>query len=147
MTLLLDAFVACEGEDDLATAANFLDSLKVRGEAKKILLPIVASTVGHIFRHRVRWIEQAVQSQAVQSPVAGEERVSYQDFLRESFALYDGRRVRWADATIADHEQRISMLTSMRDGLNVTIARHQAAVDQLRKTGAPSLGALVGAAT
>jgi hypothetical protein len=60
--------------------------------------------------------------------------------LRESFALGDGQRVAWGEATAEQHEQRIAFLAKQRDGLAATMERHRRALEIIRAAGASCLG-------
>jgi hypothetical protein len=55
-------------------------------------------------------------------------------------ALGDGNRVTWRDATVADHEERIGMLTKMMAGTSVTAAMHISAAQMIKDAGVDTLG-------
>lgn len=63
-------------------------------------------------------------------------------FLELSFALGDGERVTWGEATIEQHERRIAMLKKQVKGTVRTIRRHEEAVRRLREAGAMCLAEL-----
>lgn len=65
-----------------------------------------------------------------------------EELLGEQFALGDGRRVTWGRATVADHEQRITMLAKNAAANVEAAARHQAAIDMIKRAGAEHLGDL-----
>lgn len=58
------------------------------------------------------------------------------------FALGDGRRVTWGEATKEEHLQRVAILERMRAGIEDTIERHKEAVRLLERTGARNLNEL-----
>lgn len=62
-----------------------------------------------------------------------------EELLGSDFALGDGRRVTWAEATVADHEQRVAMLETSAVGTLETAARHRAAIEMLRRHGVKTL--------
>lgn len=61
------------------------------------------------------------------------------ELLRSEFALGDGVRVKWGDATSAQHEQRYAMLLKNAAANAEGAARHRAAVNMLEKSGASCL--------
>lgn len=65
-----------------------------------------------------------------------------EELLCSVFALGDGRTVSWRTATIADHEQRLIMLTKNAVGIIETAAMHQAAIEILKSSGIDRLGDL-----
>lgn len=65
-----------------------------------------------------------------------------EELLASSFALGDGTRVTWAEATVEQHQARVAMLQGMAAGTLETAARHEEAVAMLREAGAPCLGTL-----
>ncbi len=62
--------------------------------------------------------------------------------LEAEFALGDGRRVTWGNATIADHEERIAMLSKHAQGTMETAARHLQAIEMLREQSVKTLAEL-----
>lgn len=52
--------------------------------------------------------------------------------LAQSFALPDGRLVRWADATVDDHETRAAQLEKHASGIIQTAALHRRAANDIR---------------
>lgn len=65
------------------------------------------------------------------------------ELLASSFALGDGTSTTWGAATIAQHEQRIGMLTDHAGATLETAARHRAAVEAIRTAGAERLDQVV----
>lgn len=61
------------------------------------------------------------------------------ELLNSVFALGDGTRVTWGDATVEQHQQRIDLLTGMAAGTLETAARHHAAISMLEEAGATCL--------
>ena len=62
--------------------------------------------------------------------------------LAGEFALPDGSRVSWADASSAQHDLRASQLEGLAAGDLATAAIHRQAINDLRNTGAARLGDL-----
>jgi putative heme degradation protein len=67
-----------------------------------------------------------------------------QELLATTFALGDGVVVTWGEATVAQHEQRISLLTKNAAGNLEAAARHRSAVQEIQKFGVLCLNALPG---
>lgn len=66
-----------------------------------------------------------------------------QDLLAEQFALRDGTKVAWGEATVDQHQDRIDMFMSQAAAGIEGAARHQQALDDLTASGARSLNDLV----
>lgn len=67
-----------------------------------------------------------------------------EELLESAFALGNGERVTWGQATIDQHTQRIALLTGNIAGNIETAARHQTAIDMIQEVGAENLAALAG---
>ena len=65
------------------------------------------------------------------------------DLLASEFALADGTRVTWGDATIEQHEERAAMFHRNAVANAEGAARHLKAVDELKSKGVPTLADLV----
>lgn len=69
------------------------------------------------------------------------------ELLASTFAVDgSGRSVTWGEASIEDHETRIGMLQGNASANLQAAARHQAAVNELRTSGVPTLADLKGVA-
>ncbi len=66
------------------------------------------------------------------------------ELLDTVFATGDGTRVSWRDATVDQHEERITVLGEMISGTTETAAMHVAAVKMIRQAGVDTLGQLDG---
>ncbi|MFL5688693.1 MAG: hypothetical protein ACJ77I_06860 [Chloroflexota bacterium] len=108
-------------------------------------------------RFRAEWESDFVRPEFLDHPwaILGEAIKDYtqsvrlrvtQELLETSFALGDGRRVTWGDATIDEHEQRIAFLTNHAAGTLETAGRHQAAIGMLAEANAACLRDLAGEA-
>lgn len=62
-----------------------------------------------------------------------------EELLGSIFALGDGRRVTWGEATRAEHEQRIDMLAKNANANAAAAARHMAAVSMIEEAGVERL--------
>lgn len=62
------------------------------------------------------------------------------ELMATEFALPDGRRVTWGDATEQDHRERIAMLDGNIFANIEAAARHSAALDLIVEAGAKTLG-------
>lgn len=88
----------------------------------------------------------AQQMTALIEQIAAETRLEVTaELLGSEFALGDGRRVTWGEATIADHEQRIAMVTANAVANAEDAARHQAAVSLLKERGLDTLAEIASA--
>lgn len=61
------------------------------------------------------------------------------ELLLTTFALGDGRRVTWGDATIEQHEQRVAVLLRGAQGTIETAGRHTEAIRMIRDGGVTCL--------
>jgi hypothetical protein len=62
-----------------------------------------------------------------------------QQLLDSVFALGDGRRVTWGEATIVDHQQGVEMLTTKAIAIGENAAHHLAAIALISRAGASCL--------
>jgi hypothetical protein len=88
-------------------------------------------------------------AESVQAAVAAYERslrIEWTAELLESeFALGDGTRVTWGEATVEQHRARAEMFQNNAAANLEGAARHRKAIAALSEAGASSLGELVGA--
>lgn len=132
-----------EIEDNGTAAAEFLHRIDVSGDAFIALVPIVTWAAGHERRSRGRLVEHSVFGSGSKRRTLGEvfdSREHRKRLLDESFPLGDGRWVSWAEATVADHEQRIALLAETEAGIKLTIKRHRDAIAKIREHGGTCLG-------
>lgn len=66
-----------------------------------------------------------------------------QELLDSSFALPDGTLVRWADATVGQHQERHRMLMLNAAANLKAAARHEAAIEAIQQAHAVNLGEVV----
>jgi hypothetical protein len=64
------------------------------------------------------------------------------ELLDTVFAIGDGTKVSWRDATVTQHEQRVELLTKMIVGTTETAAMHIRAVRMIKDAGVDTLGQL-----
>ena len=114
-----------EGEPE-STAGRIAEALGLNATQREVLWPLLVGYCATVERGRVR----AVEHRAGRIATRTAEREA---LLAETFALPDGRRVAWGAATVADHEERMAMLTALRDGIDGTIERHRQAIAELVK--------------
>jgi hypothetical protein len=65
------------------------------------------------------------------------------ELLGSEFALGDGTRATWADATVVQHKARMAMLERNVRGNLDAICRHEAAITTIEKAGKQTLGEAV----
>lgn len=73
-------------------------------------------------------------------------RDAFKELAGTRFALGTGLQIEWLEATVEDHLQRIAYLSKLRDGLDSTIARHQAAITAITEAGVTCLREIADAA-
>jgi|ERR1051326_7184523 hypothetical protein len=66
-----------------------------------------------------------------------------QELLDSTFALSDGSRVTWGNATVEEHRERARMFTDLAETNLHGAARHKLAIDQLVRAGATCLNEVV----
>lgn len=140
------AAVEHPSEDPVAVARRLVASV-----AKVDLVPLVADRVANEQRLVARQVEAEAFAVPFRAAVAGpagqllkrapayDVTDEFRALFRQQFALGDGTAVAWGQATVEQHEQRLAWLYRHRDGVNQTIARHEAAVRLLRESGASCL--------
>lgn len=118
---------------------------------KRDLFPLLVDEV----RHRQRAAGRAIEEKQIEAflekhrasgtltpivPAADESVAFLFSTLDQTFRLGDGTPpVSWGAATLDQHRQRAALLTRMRNGLNASIGRHEAAIDLLERTGVACL--------
>jgi hypothetical protein len=123
-------------EDDPAqTAERIVNALRLSSLQADILGTLIGDYCQQYERGRVRNVEAQATRSGKRVDPTGERR----QLLDESFAVGDGRRVKWGEATVADHRARIEMLTKLRDGIDATLVRHMDAISQLEQAHARCL--------
>ena len=120
--------------------------------------PLVEDAVLHAQRDVTRSIEKTWRAKTVKQlresratlPEPTEATAALMDglqgMLTRKFALGTGQSVRWGEATIEQHLQRIAMLMSQREGIDATIARHEEAIAIIERSGRQSLDEVYSAA-
>jgi len=89
--------------------------------------------------HRDRNESASVERSAFHGGTPADPSALKARLMLASFALGDGRRVLWGEATPEEHDQRIAMLTKIRDGIDATILRHMDAAAKVRAAGVSCL--------
>ncbi len=78
--------------------------------------------------------------------VASQDKGPFAALFAVEFKLGDGRSVPWLKATVAEHQQRITLLERLRAGLDETIKRHQDAIALIQESGVTCLAEIGDAA-
>ena len=114
-------------DDHGKAAVAALDDLgRLSLRSRTLLLPILTEAVLMLRRGEARTVERAVNVSCVFEGATTLD--TRRRLLDASFALGDGRRVAWAEATVADHRERIEYLTAHITGLRLTIGQHEGAI-------------------
>jgi len=124
------------GSDALGLAEQILDTLE-RGE----LIELLTHEIAHRQRENVRDIEHqafkdffAVAGEKSQD-VQIEGSLNFKKLFSSSFSLGNGEKIDFATATIEQHQQRIAMLTKLREGLDRTIEIHRKSIQLIEENG------------
>lgn len=121
------------GEPD-ATAAAVFAALKCPDKWRDIFYGVVRDECRRRYRTAVHALEGQSSPDTHSSSALG-ARAAY---LAERF--YNGTEyVEWGAATVEDHLARIAYLTTLRDGIDNTIARHEEAITRIASAGATCL--------
>lgn len=117
-----------------AAAAYVMHRLQLNELQRQVLWSIIVGECRNIDRNRVRSIERDADDKPNQrrigTPVNPTARRS--QFLQSTFALPDGRRVTWGEATIQDHEARIAYLSKQQKGIGETIGLHRSVINEIK---------------
>ena len=96
---------------------------------------------------RAYWEDRRIgQTRELIKTVERETRLeTTRELLATMFALGDGTETTWGQATVSEHEQRITMLAKNAAGVIETAARHQAAIRMITTAGVACLNELAAA--
>lgn len=137
---IVNALDADPDVDAALVAENLLAQV-----TKRELLPLLVDEVESHQRRRVRMVERRAFGQAGGTGVPSlveRSRPRLTEVYGEVFALYDGRRVSWGEATVAEHRQRLERLRVQRHAIGRTIERHEEAVRLCEEFGVDCLADL-----
>ena len=125
-------------EDHGKAAVEALDDLgRLSGRARELLLPIVTEAILMERRKAVSLVERSVPVSMIFN---GETSLGQRaKRLEQTFALGDGRRVSWAEATVPDHRERIAYLEVHMRGVMMTVSRHSEAIEAIEAAGVSCL--------
>lgn len=126
------------------SAARIARALRPQASERDIL-GLIEDAVEHERRSIVSDFEKSAFRALVKSkpflplPIDDTALDRFRALYDESFSLADGRDVKWGDATIEEHEQRIAMLESMQRGIAEAIGHHVQAISLIRAEGVERL--------
>ena len=143
--VIRDRIKAKPNHDDTATARAILRAADVPRKAEELLLDLVANEVWSVRRAHTRSMERKLFRRNVGNEAA-DPLGARMKLLAETFALPDGRRVAWGEATIDDHRERIEMLNKLAGGINETISRHEQSIADIVAAGVKCLAEIEGMA-
>jgi hypothetical protein len=118
--------------------------LAVKRKGWDCVRPLVLWYYRHLSRRRVRSIEQRVDEElsASSGPV---DRIKAREVLaHETFALPDGTRVEWGEATEEQHLARAEMQRRLSGDCIKDAKRHEQAAKEIRLAGVRCLNDLKG---
>ena len=125
-------------------ARKVLKEIGVATPQAMILLSAVASVVESWRRAPVRAIERKVFRR--NGGEAIDVAACRVDLADETFALGDGRRVSWGEATIEEHRERATLLRKHLDGVHRTLEAHLVAIAAIEEAGVKCLNEIPEAA-
>lgn len=137
-----------DGLDLIDSGLAVLAKLGVEPEAARLLASVVGADLRGWQREFASLLERdAIGLLTPRSPNAGRtEQESAPEaraqLLASTFALYDGTRVTWGEATVDQHAQRIARLDRLRQGTTNTIDRHKRALALITAANATCLNDL-----
>lgn len=147
-----------DSADPMQAAEDVLDRLRVYGEARRLLFPLVFGWARNRARASARVVEDVAFGAGVLRPKrqvlpnAAEIKASV-EWERANPALYnllalqfsvsgDSTYTTWGSATVEDHRARASHLRRMAERTLQTAARHEEAAELLERHGAATLNDL-----
>lgn len=130
--------------------AAALSSEILRMCSKADLEPLLVAAIENVQRGMVRSRERAnfdrlmasIQPQILPT-VPTFNSADFVPFLKQRIAIGDSSRTTWGLATVEEHRARLAMLMAQRNGLTVTIRRHEEAIRLLEESGARCLADVV----
>jgi len=126
-----------------ATAASkILADLGVHGDAVDCLHPVVANAVRMLNRASTRFVERVASGIIRNADDDDETTTRYEarlELMGKGFATRSWGWVRWGEATVEQHEERIAMLARIRGGIDDTIDLHAEAIAEITSAGAACL--------
>lgn len=125
---------------DESVAILVLKRLKVPASTSIVLTPVVSTAVEMVRRQPVRNAERSAFKKITNALGSAVDVVAMRAALAdETFALGDGRRVKWGEATVEQHAERIVMLEKLVAGTQRTIEQHRDAVEMIEVAGVACL--------
>lgn len=124
---------------DGATPEGAVASILASASKERIVSmcrPVLLERARHIARSIVRRVEQDFDAEAMTDPEARSALAG------RSFALPDGRMVRWDEATEGEHLLRAGWQRRLAGGLVADAERHEAAAEMIRAAGVRCLAEL-----
>lgn len=135
--------------DDDEIAVGAMRSYGDMQSLEQAVEALVVDEVRRCRRNQSREVERAAfdpqpgRQRAPEAMIAALPRTS-PDTVRSLadmwFFTTRGEKVRWVEATVADHEQRIGFLGRQVAGISTTINRHERAIQLIRDAGVTCLG-------
>lgn len=139
-------------EQDPAASNDEIATKVVESElSREALVSLVAARVAVHRRNDTRAAERKVFVNSVTShnytPITETEHREFAESFRKklsekTFSLGDGQRVSWGEATVKDHQERITFLERHAAGLHRTADQHREAIKRIEGAGVTCLAEL-----
>lgn len=142
--IIREAIDAAPELSDQSIAINVLATVGVNGRASMTLTPVVAAAVETLRRAPVRQTERRVFGQARTLGETVDVVALRAELSAEFFSLGDGRRVRWGEATVEQHRERIDLLEKQIAGIRYTVDAHAQAIVEIEAAGVSCLDEIPG---
>jgi len=143
-SLLRKHFVSHDVE---GTVRRICEELGLDEKQSFSLYPPLRAAVVNWERNLTIKVERAA-FRVVSNPETAEPEFLTNNELRRQLLdaeFYTGKRyVRWSEATVQDHRDRVALLRSQQDGIERTIQSHLHAIEMIEKAGVTCLAKVFG---
>lgn len=113
-------------EDPRKLAKNLYSKVTKEG-----IIELLTETIEDYQRGEIREIERKVflKNRFDSRPITIEKDDNFRKLLDSKIKIGDGNSVKWGNATLQEHQERINYLKKMRDGIDETITFHEKAIE------------------
>ena len=140
MTTFYDLAQNYADESPGDAAAKILNDLSVTEPAFSILMPVVVNAVRILNRAEVRTLERTAHGiNLPDNAPANTQHDARMALMDKTFLTRTWGPVEWGKATVAQHQERIAILTRIRKGVDTTIRLHRDAIAAITANGCSCL--------